>query len=216
MTSRPRVVGFAGGSGSGKSTLAAAVRAALGEDACVMVSCDDVYKTLPEAFRADPEAFNFDEPASLDIPLLQQALDDLLAGRDTHVPVYDFATHTRVGERAVPARPWVLVDGILLLALPGIPARLDLSVFVDTPEPVRLYRRIVRDQRDRGRALPDILQQYFRTVRPMHEAHVAPSVQHADLVVDGTAPLDALVAQVMDALALPPSTTERAAQHDTP
>lgn len=193
-------IGFAGGSGSGKSTIARKVAWALGEEQCAMLSFDSFYKPLPDAFRDDPESYNFDEPAALDGELMIAAIDALGRGRNATIPVYHFPTHTRAGVDVVKARPWVLLDGILLLAFPEIRERLNLSVYVDTPEPVRLRRRIERDQVERGRTMQEILDQYFASVRPMHEQWVAPTRDLADLVVDGTAPVEAVAKQVLDAL----------------
>ena len=44
-------------------------------------------------------------------------------------------------------------------------------------------RRIRRDIVDRGRDLRSVEDQYYKSVRPMHRLHVAPSKQHAHLVV---------------------------------
>lgn len=193
-------IGFAGGSGSGKSTIARKVAWALGEELCATLSFDSFYFPLPDAYRHDPESYNFDEPAALDGKAMVATLEALTRGEDATIPVYDFPTHTRAGVDVVPARPWVLVDGILLLAFPKVRERMDLSVYVDTPEPVRLRRRIERDQVQRGRTLEEILDQYFASVRPMHEQHVEPTRALADLVVDGTAPVEMVAKQVLDAL----------------
>ena len=48
---------------------------------------------------------------------------------------------------------------------------------------MRLTRRLVRDTEDRGRTAAAVIQQYYRTVRPMHEEWVEPSKSHADLIV---------------------------------
>lgn len=193
-------IGFAGGSGSGKTTIARKVAWALGEELCSTVSFDSFYHPLPNAYRHDPESYNFDEPAALDGEGLVRALDTLAHQQDATIPVYHFPTHTRAGVEVVPARPYVLVDGILLLAFPAVRERLHLSVYVDTPEHVRLRRRIERDQVERGRTLAEILDQYFASVRPMHEQYVEPGRNLADLVVDGTAPVETAAKRVVDAL----------------
>jgi uridine kinase len=103
--------------------------------------------------------------------------------------VYDFALHDRVDasrwERVDP-RPVVLVEGILVLAIPALRAALDLRVFVDAPADLRLTRRLERDLSQRGRTRHGVIEQYERTVRPMHDTFVAPSREHADLLLDGT------------------------------
>ena len=130
-------------------------------------------------------------------------LDDLRAGRTVNCPRYDFSTHTRLAT-STPISPHeiVLVEGILLYAVPALRDIFDLRLFVDTPDDLRLLRRIKRDLMDRGRALDDIEDQYLTTVRPMHERHVAPTRQFAHLVVpDGghnVKALDVIVGRLLN------------------
>ena len=107
-------------------------------------------------------------------------------GEATARPVYDFATHTRRPEtvRIAPS-PVVIVEGILVLALPSLRELLVRKVFVDASEPARLERRIARDVGERGRTRESVVAQFARHTQPMHELHVAPSRAHADLVVSG-------------------------------
>ena len=133
--------------------------------------------------------------------LLMADLDGLLAGRAVDVPIYDFASHTRTGRtRRVEPRPVVVVDGILVLAVPELRRRLDLAVFVDAPAEIRLARRMDRDVRERGRTAAMVQSQFEATVAPMHEAFVEPSAIHADLHVDGTGDMVANLDTLMDAV----------------
>lgn len=191
----PWVIGIAGGSGSGKSTLARAVRDALGPETCGVLQHDAYYRPLPE--DADLSVWNFDHPDALETDLLAEHLAALRAGRAAPVPDYCLSTHARRGTRTVEPRPVLVVEGVLLLTSADLCDQLDLTVFVDTDEATRLQRRIARDQAERARELPDILRQYFHSVRPMHEAWVAPCRAQAHLVVDGTGALSQNVAQVL-------------------
>lgn len=198
---RTVVIGMAGGSASGKTTAAAVLARRLGER-CLLVQHDRYYRPLAEG--TDPAAHNFDHPDALESDRLAADLDALRAGRRARLPRYDFATHRREDrwDDADP-RPVVLVEGILVLADPVLRAALDHRVFVHAPDDVRLVRRIRRDLAERGRALADVLHQYERTVRPMHEAHVAPSRVHADLVLDGTRDPEGLAEEVLLLLTRP-------------
>lgn len=80
-------------------------------------------------------------------------------------------------------RPVVIVDGILVLAEAALRDRMDIKLYVDTPDDVRLMRRIERDLAERGRTLEAVLDQYRRTVRPMHLEFVEPSKRHADVII---------------------------------
>src|SRR4051812_21596096 len=181
--SRSLLLGIAGGTGSGKTTLAHKIRDALGEGS-TLISHDWYYLDRSGYTPEQREAINYDEPAALDNALLASHLDELRQSRGVECPQYDFATHTRRAESvSVPARHVVVVEGILLFAVPALRNCFDLRLFVDTDDDIRLLRRIRRDVVDRGRDLQSVEQQYYKTVRPMHRLHVAPSKQHAHLVV---------------------------------
>jgi uridine kinase len=182
-SSRSLLLGIAGGTGSGKTTLAAKIREALG-DGSTLISHDWYYLDRGSVSLEEREALNYDEPDALDNELLASHLDELRLSRSVECPQYDFATHTRRAETvAVPARHVVVVEGILLFAVPALRDRFDLRLFVDTDDDIRLMRRIRRDIVDRGRDLRSVEDQYYKSVRPMHRLHVAPSKQHAHLVV---------------------------------
>ena len=193
-------MGLAGGSGAGKTSLVDGLTSRLRGDVSVLWF-DEYYHDLVHLPPKQRAVVNFDHPDSLDEVLLIEHLDGLLAGRSVDVPVYDFATHTRTGRtRRVEPRPVVVIDGILVLAVPDLRRRLDLAVFVDAPAEVRLARRMDRDVRERGRTTASVRAQFEATVAPMHEAFVDPSAEHADLRLDGTGDLDANLDVVADAV----------------
>ena len=116
--------------------------------------------------------------------LLGDQLEALSGGAAIDKPVYDFVTHLRsTRTERVSGADVVIVDGILLYSDPRIRALCDMKIFVDVEADIRLIRRIGRDMRVRGRQLKDILDQYMRTVRPMHEEFVEPTKQFADIIV---------------------------------
>lgn len=177
------VIGVAGGTGSGKTTLSRKLGEALGSNVAV-VEHDWYYRDRSHLSAEQREQINYDEPDALENALLAEQLRQLKAGQTIECPQYDFATHTRKSEtrRVAPARV-VLVEGILLFAVPELRELFDLRIFVDTDDDIRLMRRITRDVLERGRDLASIERQYYGTVRPMHLLHVAPSKRHAHLIV---------------------------------
>lgn len=196
------VVGIGGGTASGKTSVARQTAERLGAR-CLLVAHDRYYH--PKA--AMPVPGNFDHPDALDTARLLGDLARLRGGAPVSLPTYDFAIHDRLPEHqwdAAPPRPIVVVEGILVLAIPELRDAFDLRVFVDAPDDLRLARRIRRDTTERGRSLVDVLDQYERTVRPMHERWVAPSRAHADLVLDGTSPppdsVDRLLGRLLERL----------------
>ena len=191
----PTIVGIAGGTASGKSTLARAVAERVG---ALHILHDRYYFTLPDAFRDRPSTYNFDHPVALDTERLIANIAALRSGQQAALPVYDFKTHTRAPElEEVQPRDIVIVEGILVFSEPRLCELMDLRCFVDAPDDIRLVRRIRRDLQKRGRTVEAVLEQYERTVRPMHETFVAPSRDRADLLLDGTAPLAGLIDAVL-------------------
>jgi uridine kinase len=178
------IIGIAGGSGSGKSTLVRALEVDVGSAYLAVLPHDAYYRdgrVLPRDARGER---NWDDPDALDNDLLAQHVDDLTAGKAVQRPTYDFATHSRTTATVlVEPRRVVIVEGVLVLALPELRRRFGLAVYVDTPAEERLARRVQRDVAERGRTVDSVLEQFRATVRPMHEAHVEPSKRHAHVVV---------------------------------
>lgn len=193
--------GICGGSGSGKTTLTRRLRARLGDGAVSVLNFDHYYRDLSHLTPDQRRGCNYDHPDALDHKLFIGHLDRLSAGCGVEVPVYDFSTHTRTGSfEPVAAAPLAVVEGILLFAFPEVASQLDLTVFLDVPEPVRLQRRILRDTSERGRDPGGVRRQFAATVAPMHDAYVQPHRDKADLIfgpeVDYEAVVDELVARL--------------------
>jgi uridine kinase len=183
LAQSPLLVAIAGGTGSGKTTLTKRLAAALGEGV-VVIEHDWYYLDRAHLSAEERKHVNYDEPAALDNALLVAHLGELKQGRPVAAPQYDFSTHTRSGQgRQVLPAPVVVVEGILVLAIPELAAAFDLCIFVDTAADVRLLRRIRRDLLERGRSLDSVETQYVDTVRPMHQLHVEPSRTRAHLIV---------------------------------
>lgn len=180
-TLAPRVVlGIAGGSGSGKSWLAKAVAEKFAGRSVVV--CHDWYYKNNGAIHSEEERvkLNFDHPDALDTHLMRRHLDALVAGEAVEAPIYEYATHSRLKEtRRVEPRELLIIDGILILHEKELRDRMTLSVFIETPDDVRLMRRVRRDCTERRIDLEETLRLYEDYVRPMHHRFVVPSSHHA-------------------------------------
>ena len=177
-------LGVAGGTGSGKTTVVQAILEAVGRDRISSLAQDSYYRDVDWESEEQLLQHNFDHPDAIDHDLLVEHLQQLKAGRDVEIPVYDFVTHRRTPATiTMPARPIILLEGILILASKRLRELLDLKIFVDTDADVRLMRRVRRDMTERGRDLQDVFRQYSETVRPMHLEFVEPSKRWADVIV---------------------------------
>ncbi|MEM1041366.1 MAG: uridine kinase [Bacteroidota bacterium] len=180
----PVVIGIAGGSGSGKTTVQRQIIEVFGPDRIALLDHDSYYVDLAHLPQAERAGFNFDHPEALETDLMVAHLDRLLAGEPVEKPAYDFTTHSRRAEtETVHPHPVLIVEGILVLGEPSLRRRMDVKLFVDAPDDVRLIRRIQRDMHERGREIETVLQQYQLTVRPMHLEFVEPSKRHADVII---------------------------------
>ncbi len=178
------VIGIAGGSGSGKTTVQRRVMERFGTRRIALLDHDAYYRPLDHLPPERRARFNFDHPDALETELMVEHLDRLLAGEPIEKPTYSFETHSRREEtETIQPRPVVLVEGILVLAEPALRERMDVKLFVDAAADVRLMRRMERDLHERGRSVESVLEQYRRTVRPMHLEFVEPSKRHADVII---------------------------------
>lgn len=193
MTMRaPFLIALSGGSGSGKSTLAEALLERIGNDRAVLIGEDDYYRPMSDygptetdaQRQAIIEAIDYDSPAAKEGDRLLADLAALKAGRAIEAPIYDYARHDRSRQtRRLEAVNVILLEGIHALSIPEIEALIDLSVYVDTPDDLRLARRLRRDVLERGRDVEDVLGQYLSTVRAAHYRYTFPAKFQADLVI---------------------------------
>ncbi len=187
MSDRPMLVGIVGGSGSGKTSVAAELVKRLKRRgvAPLLLDMDAYYAPLEVVKgRFGGLPINWDHPHAFDLELMAAHLSSLHQGHPIRKPRYDFTLSDRTGwEEPVPPGQVVILEGLLLFALPELREQLDVKIFVDTDADIRILRRIRRDTRERGRSLESVMEQYEQSVRPMHLEFVEPSKRWADLIV---------------------------------
>ncbi len=178
-----KLIAIGGGSGSGKSTLARALCSAH-PDEFTILSFDWYYKDRRGESDYEKAQANYDEPKAIDIELFLEDARKLKSGIPIEAPIYDFATHERAaGNHHVDPLPYILVDGVLSYQVPKAREIYDGYVYVDCPSDIRLARRILRDEEERGRTSSSIVRQYLATVRPMHLRYVESTKEVADFIL---------------------------------
>jgi len=178
------LIGIAGGSGSGKTLVSQRLVTEIGSDKVTIIQQDSYYKDLSHLPFEERKRQNFDHPYAFDHKLLFDHLIELLSGHEIDVPLYDFKSHKRKKEtKKICDNVVIILEGILILHYPEIRNIMDIKVYVDTADDIRLIRRIRRDVQERGRSLDSILEQYETSVRPMHLQFVEPTKRYADIII---------------------------------
>ena len=184
------IIGIVGGSGSGKTLFSNAIIKKLKSkhlDRIAVISEDRYYKNWGELVGYDEACnINYDHPDAFDHKLLKQDLADLISGKDIEFPFYDYSTHSRVSDKAEKVKAGVsviILEGIMLFNNPRLLSMMDFKVYMDTPSDLCFIRRMLRDQKERGRTVDSIVSQYLTTVRPMHIKFIEPSKRKADIII---------------------------------
>ena len=161
---RPVVIGVTGGSGSGKTTVSNAIYNQLSGQSLLILQQDSYYNDQSEMTMAERHAVNYDHPLEK--------------------PVYDYEQYTR-SDKTIHQEPRdvIIVEGVLILDDQRLRDLMDIKVFVDTDDDIRIIRRIQRDIKERGRTLDSVIGQYLATVKPMYHQFVEPTKRYADLIV---------------------------------
>ena len=184
MDNHAFLIGIAGGTGSGKTSIAKAIAENFSPSEVALIEQDSYYRDLSKITLEDRSEANFDHPESVDFQLMREQLTNLLKGNSVEIPVYDFTTHTRKSEtRLIEKHHIIIMEGILALFDSDIREMMDIKIYVETDDDIRIIRRIRRDINKRKRTLSSVIDQYYTTVRPMHIQFVEPTKKYADIII---------------------------------
>ncbi|KRL04236.1 uridine kinase [Liquorilactobacillus oeni] len=202
---RPVIIGVTGGSGSGKTTVSRAIFEQLQQNSLLILQEDSYYKNQDAMSLVERRKVNYDHPDAFDTDLLIKQLQDLLNWKSIKVPVYDYKTLNR-SKKFILENPKevIIIEGILVLSDPRLRDLMDIKVFVDTDDDIRIIRRIIRDTKERGRSLESVVAQYLQTVKPMYHQFIEPTKRYADLIIpeggENQVAIDLLSTKVKDVL----------------
>lgn len=201
----PIIIGVTGGSGSGKTTVSQKILEELHGHSISIIQQDSYYKDQAEKTMEERRSVNYDHPLAFDADLLYEHLKMLKNNQKIEVPIYDYKISTRSSE-VIEQDPTdvIILEGILILADERIRDMLDIKVYVDTDDDIRIIRRIRRDMEQRARTLDSIINQYLTGVKPMYHQFIEPTKRYADVIVPeggkNSVAIDLLVTKVRDIL----------------
>ncbi len=178
------IIGIAGGTGSGKTTVVRKIAQALPPHCVAVVPIDSYYNDTTVMTPEERKAINFDHPDAFDWKLLTEHVKKLKNGEAVEQPTYSYIESNRQKETIhVEPKPVIIIEGIMALHNKKLRDAMDLKIFVDTDNDVRLIRNIRRDVVERGRTVEMVLDRYEKVLKPMHEQFIEPTKKFADLII---------------------------------
>ncbi len=181
---KPVVIAVAGGSASGKTTVVDEILEKLTYDHVTIIKHDDYYKDQKHLSLKERKDINYDHPSSLDTELFLEHVNRLIKGKPIDKPIYDFHRNTRKveTEKVIP-KDIIILEGILILTDERIRDLSDIKLYVELDDDLRFIRRLNRDIKERGRTVESVIEQYLKTVKPMHHQFVEATKRYADVII---------------------------------
>lgn len=178
--SQPLVLGIVGDSAAGKTTVSAGIAAILGPGRTAVLHTDDYHRfSRAERLARGLTALH---PDCNDLELAERHLRSLAAGEPIVKPVYHhLGGNLGAPQRLAPA-PFVIVEGLLAFATPGLRTCYDLMVYLDPDEALRRRWKIARDCARRGYTPEQVAAEMERR-HPDAVEFIHPQRAWADVVV---------------------------------
>lgn len=177
-------IGITGGSGSGKTLFLKQLAAQFSPTDVCLISQDHYYKPAENQFVDDRGVTNFDVPSSIDHTAFYADLVKIKKGVAVEKKEYTFNNpKANATVMTFQPAPIIIVEGLFILHFPEIEKELDLSLFIEAKDHLKLSRRIRRDNDERGYDLDDVLYRYQHHVMPVYESLINPLKDKADLVI---------------------------------
>lgn len=181
---KPFTIGITGGSGSGKTYFLQGLASRFTSEELCLISQDNYYKSRDLQPVDENGVKNFDLPGSIDRETFRSDLVRLKAGQDVIIKEYTFNNpHAAPKMLTFKAAPIIVVEGLFVQYFSEIARELDLKIFVEAKDHVKLGRRIKRDQVERGYDVDDVLYRYQHHVMPVYESMIEPLKYNCDIVI---------------------------------
>lgn len=182
---KPYIIGITGGSGSGKTSFVKALKKSFSKDEICFVSQDDYYLTKEHQEKDDEGIENFDLPTSINKKAFVRDFKKLIAGETVTVEEYMFNNlEAKSKVLTFESAPIIIVEGIFVFHYKKMRKKMDLKIFIEAKENLKVIRRINRDQRERNYPLDDVLYRYQKHILPAFEKYILPYRDSADIVIN--------------------------------
>jgi uridine kinase len=180
----PYLVGITGGSASGKSYFIDQLLSRIDNNSICLVSQDHYYRSRDAQPLDEKGVKNFDLPESIDLDLFAEDIKKLKSGQQVEKQEYVYNNPEKKPRTLLfePA-PIIVIEGLFVFYAKEIYNSLDLKIFIDAKEHIKLKRRIRRDNDERGYDLDDVLYRFEKHVIPTFERYILPYKDEADIII---------------------------------
>ncbi|MEX0813528.1 MAG: uridine-cytidine kinase [Chitinophagales bacterium] len=191
MNQKPYIVGVAGGSASGKTSFLKVLKKRMPEGSVSIVSQDNYYKPFDTQEKDENGEVNFDLPTAICRESFHRDLQALMAGNTVRVKEYTFNNSAKIsGEIELAPAPVIVMEGLFIFHYNEIRSFLDLKVYIDAKEDIKLKRRILRDATERGYAENTVRYQWDQHVVPSYKKFLRPYRDNSDIIITNNVRFD--------------------------
>jgi len=178
------LVGIAGGSASGKTSILKELLSRFNPGEVSFVSQDNYYlDRIKQAVDENGEV-NFDLPTAIDREAFVHDVEALLRGETVRRKEYTF-NNPKVIPEYITIKPAkiLIVEGLFVFYFSELALHLDLRVYIDALDQVKLQRRLKRDALERGYSESDVRYRWEHHVKPCYKSYLRPYRDHCDVVL---------------------------------
>jgi uridine kinase len=197
----PLTIGITGGSGSGKTFFIEMLSSYFNTDEICLISQDHYYKPRELQHVDEKGIQNFDLPGAIERDQFHDDLLKLKKGKTVQRKEYTF-NNPDVEPKMLEFRtaPIIIIEGLFVQFFPEIERELDLKIFIEAKDHLKLSRRIIRDNAERGYPLDDVLYRYQHHVMPVFESIIEPLKHSADFIIPNNHNFERALSIIVDAL----------------
>ncbi len=180
LSRRPFVIGIAGDSGTGKDTLADSLSGLFGDHSVAKLSGDDYHHW--DRHKPIWQVMTHLNPMANDLENFSRDLVALIDGKSIEMRHYDHKTGIRGEKLRLKSNDFIIVSGLHALYLPILRRCLNLSIYLDMDESLRLHFKKERDVGVRGHSVEKVISSIEKRA-PDAEKFIRPQAEYADLVL---------------------------------
>jgi len=181
---RPFIIGITGGSASGKTLFLTRLMEQFDTDDICLLSQDNYYRPKQHQTKDENGIENFDLPGAIDDVAFAADVEKLRSGEIVTREEYTFNNSDKIPNLLhFHPKKILVVEGIFVFHFPEVAKLLDLKIFIDAQDKIKLKRGIKRDNEERGYDLQDVMYRWKYHVKPTYEEFIRPHKRSCDIVI---------------------------------